>query len=81
MQRVLEVVKEKIGKLECARTMKIAIMGCVVNGLGEARDADYAIVGLPSGRVNVYKNNACLAKNVEPEEAVTILEWAIRENS
>ncbi|MDR0595558.1 MAG: (E)-4-hydroxy-3-methylbut-2-enyl-diphosphate synthase [Puniceicoccales bacterium] len=81
MQRVLEVVKEKIGKLECARTMKIAIMGCVVNGLGEARDADYAIVGLPSGRVNVYKNNACLAKDVEPEEAVPLLEWAIRENS
>jgi (E)-4-hydroxy-3-methylbut-2-enyl-diphosphate synthase len=81
MQHILEVAKEKIGKLECARTMKIAIMGCVVNGLGEARDADYAIVGLPSGRVNVYKNNACLVKDVEPEAAVTALEWVVRENS
>jgi (E)-4-hydroxy-3-methylbut-2-enyl-diphosphate synthase len=77
IQRALEVVKGKIGKLECARSLKIAVMGCVVNGLGEAGDADYAIVGLPNGKVNIYKGVVCLAKNIDQELAASKLERVI----
>lgn len=77
MQAVLEDVKERIGKLERARSLKIAVMGCIVNGLGEADNADYAIVGLPNGLVTIYGGSVCLLKGIEPELAASTLEKII----
>jgi (E)-4-hydroxy-3-methylbut-2-enyl-diphosphate synthase len=81
IQCVFEAVKEKIGRLECARSLRIAVMGCVVNGLGEAGEADYAIVGLPNGRVNIYGKNICLAEGVEQSLAAETLERVILGNT
>lgn len=53
--------------------LKIAIMGCVVNGPGEMADADYGYVGAAKGLVHLYKGKEAVMKNVPEEEAVTKL--------
>lgn len=52
------------------RPLKIAIMGCIVNGPGEMADADYGYVGAAKGKVSLYKNKECIEKNIPEEEAV-----------
>lgn len=49
------------------KPFKIAVMGCIVNGLGEARDADLAIVGMEKNKAGIFKKGIFL-KNVRPEE-------------
>ena len=51
-------------------TLKIGIMGCIVNGPGEMADADYGYVGAGPGKVSLYKNKTCLEKNIPTENAV-----------
>lgn len=50
--------------------LKIAVMGCIVNGPGEMADADYGYVGAGRGRVSLYKGKECVVKNIPSEEAV-----------
>lgn len=50
--------------------LKIAIMGCIVNGPGEMADADYGYVGAGRGRVSLYRGKACVEKNIPATEAV-----------
>ncbi|MDR1758569.1 MAG: (E)-4-hydroxy-3-methylbut-2-enyl-diphosphate synthase [Bacteroidales bacterium] len=57
--------------------LKIAVMGCVVNGPGEMADADYGIVGSSKNKVVVYKGKERISSNVSLEEALTILETLI----
>ena len=52
------------------RTLKIGIMGCIVNGPGEMADADYGYVGAARGKVSLYKNRQCIEKNIPEAEAV-----------
>jgi (E)-4-hydroxy-3-methylbut-2-enyl-diphosphate synthase len=49
--------------------VKIAIMGCIVNGPGEMADADFGYVGGAPGRVNLYVGKECVEKNVPQAEA------------
>jgi (E)-4-hydroxy-3-methylbut-2-enyl-diphosphate synthase len=49
--------------------VKIAIMGCVVNGPGEMADADFGYVGGSPGRVNLYVGKAVVEKGVPEDEA------------
>ncbi len=56
----VEKITEKIKK-----PFKIAVMGCVVNGLGEGREADLAIVGTGKGMALLMKNGRILKKNKE----------------
>jgi len=53
--------------------LKIAIMGCVVNGPGEMAGADYGYVGAGAGKVNIYKGTDLVLKNVPEENAVSKL--------
>jgi len=53
--------------------LKIAIMGCVVNGPGEMADADYGYVGAGKGLVHLYKGKEAVMKNLPEKEAVTKL--------
>jgi len=53
--------------------MKIAVMGCVVNGPGEMAGADYGYVGAAEGRVHIYRGTEAVIKNVEEREALTKL--------
>jgi (E)-4-hydroxy-3-methylbut-2-enyl-diphosphate synthase len=49
--------------------VKIAVMGCVVNGLGELADADFGYMGSGVGKVNLFIGKECVAKNLPAEEA------------
>jgi len=50
--------------------LKIAVMGCIVNGPGEMADADYGYVGAGRDRVSLYRKKQCVLKNIPQEEAV-----------
>ena len=51
-------------------TLKIGIMGCIVNGPGEMADADYGYVGAAMGKVSLYKQKVCIEKNIPEADAV-----------
>ena len=62
--------------------LKIAVMGCVVNGPGEMADADYGCLGTINNKVNLYKGKVCLIKNIPQEEAAEqLLELIEREEA
>ena len=50
--------------------LKIAIMGCIVNGPGEMADADFGYVGSGPGKITLYKGKEVVKKNVNSEIAV-----------
>lgn len=50
--------------------LKIAIMGCIVNGPGEMADADYGYVGAAAGKISLYKGKECVEKNIPQSQAV-----------
>lgn len=54
--------------------VKIAVMGCFVNGLGEMADADYGCVGEGSGKVSIYGRGECLFRKKNEDEALILLE-------
>jgi len=53
--------------------LKIAVMGCIVNGPGEMADADYGYVGAGPGRVTLYKGRQVVRRNIPQDEAVRAL--------
>ena len=50
--------------------LKIAVMGCIVNGPGEMADADYGYVGAARGKVSLYRGKQCVEMNIPESEAV-----------
>ncbi|MFZ5939149.1 MAG: (E)-4-hydroxy-3-methylbut-2-enyl-diphosphate synthase [Bacteroidota bacterium] len=58
--------------------LKIAVMGCIVNGPGEMADADYGYVGAGRGQVTLYKGKTPVKKGVPENEAVGELISLIR---
>jgi (E)-4-hydroxy-3-methylbut-2-enyl-diphosphate synthase len=59
--------------------LKIAVMGCVVNGPGEMADADYGYVGAGKGKVNLYKGRELIKKGIPEVIAVEALIDLIKE--
>jgi (E)-4-hydroxy-3-methylbut-2-enyl-diphosphate synthase len=62
------------------RGVKIAIMGCIVNGPGEMADADFGYVGGAPGKVNLYVGKTPVKFNIPEAEAVERLQDLIREH-
>jgi (E)-4-hydroxy-3-methylbut-2-enyl-diphosphate synthase len=60
--------------------VKIAIMGCIVNGPGEMADADFGYVGGAPGKVNLYVGKTPVKFNIPEGEAVDRLQDLIREH-
>jgi len=60
--------------------LKIAIMGCIVNGPGEMADADFGYVGSGPGKITLYKGKEVMKRNVNSEVAVEELINLIKEN-
>jgi len=60
--------------------VKIAIMGCIVNGPGEMADADFGYVGGAPGKVNLYVGKTAVKFNIPEAEAVARLQDLIREH-
>ena len=70
LQGAVAKVKAAFGHLD---HLKIAVMGCVVNGPGEMGDADYGYVGAGNGKVNLYKGRKIMRFAVPEEEAIDAL--------
>ena len=70
IRRIKAAIGEKAKVDARYKTLKIGIMGCIVNGPGEMADADYGYVGAARGKVSLYKNKECIEKNVPESEAV-----------
>ncbi len=60
--------------------VKIAIMGCIVNGPGEMADADFGYVGSGPGKITLYKGKEVVKRNVSSEIAVEELINLLKEN-
>ncbi len=60
--------------------IKIAIMGCIVNGPGEMADADYGYVGSGPGRITLYRSRDVVKRNVPAAQAVDALIGLIQED-
>jgi (E)-4-hydroxy-3-methylbut-2-enyl-diphosphate synthase len=61
--------------------VRIAIMGCIVNGPGEMADADFGYVGGAPGKVNLYVGKQAVKFNIPEGEAVERLVDLIREHN
>jgi len=70
----LEEVTARIrARTDHLKGLKIAIMGCIVNGPGEMADADYGYVGAGPGTIHLYRGKEIVRKNVQEEEALEAL--------
>jgi (E)-4-hydroxy-3-methylbut-2-enyl-diphosphate synthase len=67
LQESVRKVKEATSHL---KGLKIAVMGCIVNGPGEMAGADYGYVGAANGKVHIYKGTFRVLKNIPEEDAV-----------
>ncbi len=77
LQDALREVKKATSHLT---GLRIAVMGCIVNGPGEMAGADYGYVGAGSGKVHIYRGTEAVVKNVAQEEAVGVLLKVIGED-
>ena len=64
-----EAVKKVIEKTAHFKGLKIAVMGCIVNGPGEMAGADWGYVGAAEGKVHIYKGTVPVLKNVPEKDA------------
>jgi (E)-4-hydroxy-3-methylbut-2-enyl-diphosphate synthase len=60
--------------------LKIAVMGCIVNGPGEMAGADYGYVGTGNGKVHIYRGTVRVLKNIPEEKAADELLRLIEED-
>ena len=77
LERISEAVKREFSHL---KGLKIATMGCVVNGPGEMADADYGCVGSTKDHVIIYKGQTPVIRDVPQDNAVEMLKKVIDEN-
>ena len=77
----LQTVTARIkNRTEHLKGVKIAIMGCIVNGPGEMADADFGYVGGAPGKINLYVGKTPIKFNIPESEAVERLIDLIREH-
>lgn len=70
LQKVSQAVKQATSHLI---GLKIAIMGCIVNGPGEMADSDYGYVGAGPGKVSLYRGHEMVKQGIDEENAVNEL--------
>lgn len=77
IETTLRQIKERTGHL---KGLKIAVMGCIVNGPGEMADADYGYVGAGRDSITLYKRSEVVRKNIPQAEALDTLINLIKES-
>ncbi len=77
LQTTTQRIRAQTGHL---KGVKIAIMGCIVNGPGEMADADFGYVGGAPGKINLYVGKNCVQYNIPQAEADARLVALIREH-
>ncbi len=70
IEKVLAEVKQRTTNL---KNIKLAVMGCIVNGPGEMADADYGYVGAGVGKVTLYKAGQVYKRSIPEGEAINEL--------
>jgi (E)-4-hydroxy-3-methylbut-2-enyl-diphosphate synthase len=77
LQTTTQRIRAQTGHL---KGVKIAIMGCIVNGPGEMADADFGYVGGAPGKINLYVGRTCVQYNIPQAEADARLIALIQEH-
>lgn len=77
LQETTEMIRKRTEHL---KGVKIAIMGCIVNGPGEMADADYGYVGSGIGKITLYRGKDIVRRNVPSQNAVNSLIEIIQED-
>ena len=77
LQAATRRIREATGHL---KGLRIAVMGCIVNGPGEMADADFGYVGGAPGKINLYVGREAVKFNIPEEEAVERLVDLINEH-
>ncbi|MBP5680489.1 MAG: (E)-4-hydroxy-3-methylbut-2-enyl-diphosphate synthase [Bacteroidales bacterium] len=84
LENTIAEIKEAVKKASVDdprfSTLKIGIMGCIVNGPGEMADADYGYVGAGPDRISLYKGKVCIEKNIPASDAVSRLIQFIKDD-
>ncbi|MFA3782173.1 (E)-4-hydroxy-3-methylbut-2-enyl-diphosphate synthase [Melioribacteraceae bacterium 4301-Me] len=78
---LVEITNKIRRRTEHLKGVKIAIMGCIVNGPGEMADADYGYVGSGPNRITLYRGKEIVKRNVPSEDAVDELINLIKEDN
>ena len=78
LEETFNKVKERTQHL---KGLRIAVMGCIVNGPGEMADADYGYVGEGAGKVAIYRGKEAIYRSVPQEEAIDVLLELIEEDN
>src|SRR3990170_702963 len=66
LQKVTKRIRERTSHLP---GVKIAIMGCIVNGPGEMADADFGYVGSKAGKIDLYVGKTCVERDIDFAQA------------
>ena len=77
LQSTTDMIRKRTEHL---KGVKIAVMGCIVNGPGEMADADYGYVGSGVGKITLYRAKDIVKRNVPAERAVDVLIELIKED-
>ena len=77
LQTTTQRIRAQTGHL---KGVKLAIMGCIVNGPGEMADADFGYVGGAPGKINLYVGKNCVQYNIPQNEADARLIALIKEH-
>jgi (E)-4-hydroxy-3-methylbut-2-enyl-diphosphate synthase len=77
LQTTTQRIRSQTGHL---KGVKLAIMGCIVNGPGEMADADFGYVGGAPGKINLYVGKQCVQYNIPQAEADARLVALIKEH-
>jgi (E)-4-hydroxy-3-methylbut-2-enyl-diphosphate synthase len=77
LQEVTRQIRERTAHLP---GVKIAIMGCIVNGPGEMADADFGYVGAQTGKIDLYIGKTCVEKGIDAANACDRLVELIKSN-
>jgi (E)-4-hydroxy-3-methylbut-2-enyl-diphosphate synthase len=77
LQTTTQRIRAQTGHL---KGVKLAIMGCIVNGPGEMADADFGYVGGAPGKINLYVGKSCVQYNIPQDEADARLIALIKEH-
>ena len=77
IQSTVKLIKSRFGHLS---GLKIGIMGCIVNGIGEMADADYGYVGAGVGKISLYRGKSLIKSALPQSEALDELTRIIRDD-
>ena len=83
--RTLFELQETTAKIRAVtnhlKGLKIAIMGCIVNGPGEMADADFGYVGSGVGKITLYKGKEIMKRNIDSDVAVDELIQLLKDHN